>query len=344
MVWERALAVSGALPLAAALTAGSAHAYQLSSRDCDALDVADVREKFGVELALAGDSERFARPLHIEIACVGSRADLRVRDQTTETRSSVELFGLERPARSRALALALTELVLAGEAQREGDSTAEPALADVTSAEPDEAGFDDGAELTRAVPARDRAELPPWDTGSVRHSPDAEARRVLLQVHAVTSVRAFLQNEATFLGGGARVSSDPDRQLSLVVDGLWEQGTLGRTDVAGFTFGAFAMFNYSTPVAVLRAGVGSRFGHTEGAQATALQGLMPWGFPLAAMAATLRAGNVSTELHIEGGYTDLGGRGAQALGHGPFIGVELGFGFGLAPEPDEARVVAASTP
>jgi hypothetical protein len=342
MVWERALAVSGAAALAVALSTAGAHAYELSSRDCDALDLADVREKFGVELALAGDSERFARPLNIEIACVGSRADLLVRDQAMETKSSVELFGLERPARSRALALALTELVLSGEMPHENAAAAESQTAG--SADAVDAGFEDGAELTLSVPARERAEQPPWDTGKTRRSPDAEAKRVALQVHAVTSVRAFLQNEATFLGGGARVSSDPDRQVSLVIDGLWEQGTLGRTDVAGFTFGAFAMYNYSTPVAVLRAGVGSRVGYTDGAEATALGGLMPWGFPLAAVAASLRAGSVSTELHVEGGYTDLGGSGAESLGHGPFIGVELGLGFGFTPPPPEPRTVAVSTP
>ena len=71
---------------------------------------------------------------------------------------------------------------------------------------------------------------------------------------------------------------------------------------------------------------------------------MPWGFPLAAVAASLRAGSVSTELHVEGGYTDLGGSGAESLGHGPFIGVELGFGFGFTPPPPEPRTVAVSTP
>lgn len=334
MVWERAAAMCGALSLACALTPRAAHAYELSSRDCDAFELEDVRERFGVELALAGDSERFSRPLRIEIACVGSRADLSVHDETSQTKSSVELFGLERPARSRALALALTELVLSGEALREGGAMPAASDADATS---DAAGFEDSAELTLAVPARERNQTPPWDTGEVRRSPDADPARVVAQIHAVTSVRAFLQNEATFLGAGARVSTDPDRRVSLVVDGLWEQGTFGRTDVSGITFGAFVMVNYDTPVAVLRGGIGSRVGYTEGAQASALNGLMPWGWPLAAVGATLRAGSVSTDLSVEGGYTDLGGSTERALGHGPFVGVELGFGFGVvttnAPSP-----------
>ena len=342
MVWERALAVSAALSLTTALTAAPAAAYDLSSRNCEALDLRDLREKFGVELALAGDSERFARPLQIEIACVGSRADLRVRDRATETTSSVELFGLERTARSRALALALTELVLSSEAREVAVEDAQ--TEDGAPSKTADAGFEDGAELSLAVPARERAEAPPWDTGEVRRSPDADAPRVLAQIHAVTSVRAFLQNNASFLGGGARFSTDPDRQMSVVFDGLWEQGTLGRTDVAGLTFGAFAMLNHSTEVAVLRAGVGARVGYTEGAESSALGGLMPWGFPLVAVAGTLRAGSVSTELHVEGGYTDLGGSTSAALGRGPFVGVELGFGFGVPGEgsSDEPRAVASS--
>lgn len=335
----------GALSLACALGPGTAHAYELSSRDCDALDLGDVRERFGVELALAGDSERFSRPLRIEIACVGSRADLIVRDQSMASKSSVELFGLGRPARSRALALALTELVLSGEALRDGDTKPEATASHSADAEPAsaDAGFEDGAELSLSAPLRDRAELPPWDTGEVRRSPDADAPRVVAQIHAVTSVRAFLQNEATFLGAGARVATDPDRSVSLVVDGLWEQGTFGRTDVSGMTLGAFVMVNYDTSVAVLRAGLGSRIGYTEGAQSSALGGLMPWGWPLAAVGATLRAGSVSTELSVEGGYTDLGGTTEQALGHGPFVGVELGFGFGVAATPPNSpRSVASS--
>ena len=337
----------GALSLACALVPRAAHAYELSSRDCDALDLGDLREKFGVELALSGDSERFSRPLRIEIACVGSRADLIVHDQATATKSSVELFGLERPARSRALALALTELVLSGEALREGEAKPDaPAVNSADSEATADTGFDDGAELSLSAPGRDRVEPPPWDTGEVRRSPDADAPRIAAQVHAVTSVRAFLQNEATFLGAGARVSTDPDRSVSLVVDGLWEQGTFGRTDVSGMTLGAFVMVNYGTSVAVLRAGLGSRVGYTEGAQSSALNGLMPWGWPLAAVGATLRAGSVSTELSVEGGYTDLGGTTAQSLGHGPFVGVELGFGFGVAATAaatSPSRTVASSS-
>lgn len=135
-----------------------------------------------------------------------------------------------------------------------------------------------------------------------------------------------MTDKATFLGTGARFSTDLSSPASFVIDGLWERGTLGRTDVTTLTAGTFVMLNHSTPVGVLRLGLGSRLGGSTGSQSTVFDGLFPWGVPLVAAGGTLRAGLVSAELFAEGGYTELSG----TSGRGAFVGIQLGLGAGLS--------------
>lgn len=345
MVWERRF-IAGVALFAAALHGSPASAQVVRARGCDALDLPDLERKLQSELAIVTAEARPSPYRNIEIVCAGSRANVSVQNELGAMTSNVELFGFERAARSRALALAVTELLFASESVTATEVTAKGDAAEDTYAIADDSApiaVDESASEPLAAQTLDTPTLRPGDwlppeVEQARRERESFRYPVSAQVHALLSVRSFMTDKATFLGTGARFSSDLSKPASFVVDGLWERGTLGRTDVTSLTAGTFVMLNHSTPVGVLRLGIGSRIGSSTGSRSTVFDGLFPWGVPLVAAGGTLRAGLVSAELFAEGGYTELSG----TSGRGAFVGIQLGLGAGLSRAPLKPRRTLAN--
>jgi hypothetical protein len=333
MVWERQF-VAGVALLVFELYGLPASAQVLRARGCEALDLPDLERKLQSELAIVTAEARPSPYRDIEIVCAGTRARISVQNALGAMTSDVELFGFERAARSRALALAVTELLFASELPTDAETAAEREVPEDTATILDDQAQTDGNETGSeplSVQTLDTPTLRPGDwlppeVEQARRERESFRYPVSSQVHALLSVRSFMTDEATFLGTGARFSTDLSSPASFVVDGLWERGTLGRTDVTTLTAGTFVMLNHTTPIGVLRLGIGSRLGGSTGSRSTVFDGLFPWGVPLVAAGGTLRAGLVSAELFAEGGYTELSG----TSGRGAFVGIQLGLGAGLS--------------
>jgi hypothetical protein len=173
----------------------------------------------------------------------------------------------------------------------------------------------------------------------------------LFRTVVMGSVRSFVEDHGKLWGGGLRISEERFSRISWSADVLIEGGTLanGSSDyeIRSGTIGAWLMVYGRTggPAGLLtgRAGAGIRMGVIGSSSDTGGRGsnaVAPWGWPLAALSATLGR-KFLAELSLEAGYVVLpvGGVESGSNLRGGWVSVQFGLGHSNlrepTPEPEE---------
>lgn len=335
------------LSCALLLTAGQSRAapdlpVKLLVGECPDLDEAEIRRIAAAELRAQPSAESGPNVLEIAVTCEGPRVLIRVQDPLS--RKGVQRsfnLGLSDPkARSRLVAIAATELVLASWAELE---IGRPMTV------PPEGGVPTDAEKRKAAEiaaARLGIKLAPGEPGvkeavvpyepKQRHWYDVEtpADR-MFRFSAVVSARKFFDQPGLLWGGGLRLGEERFRFISWAADVLIESGTVGTGDtkyslLTSTIGGSLLLWGRIGPVTG-RLGAGLRAGFAEvGGSASSVA---PWGWPLGTSSISFRMDNgLVFDLTGEAGYVVLpaANPGQPDLRGGWFSGQ---IGIGYAPRP-----------
>ncbi len=315
-------------------------------RDCPQIAEREVERVLAAELGSEpGPQDGAADPTFIVATCTGPRVVIEVTDPISRKtlRRSFDL-SQSSSARSRLIAIAASELVLAG--------WAELALRPPLRVQPE--GAAPRAERARAAARRARQReadversAPAADALGAEADAEARARRqswLTLQIPArrrfrvvpLASMRRFITQDGALWGGGVRVGEEPLTNASWAIDALFESGNFkAKGDsyrVDSWSLGALIFLHARTGPLSLRAGGGLRGGlvAADAADNGANRTAIPWGWPLLALDFTLGE-QVLFELSAEGSYAVLPVT-PTSLGvsvRGVWVAVQVGVG--LAP-------------
>jgi len=337
---------------------------RLEFGQCPDLDETEVRRVATAELQGQPSASSGPNVLEIGVTCEGPRVIIRVKDPLSRkaVQRSFNLSMSDPPARSRLVAIAATELVLASWAELqvgrpltvppEGGSPREldrrvASVAITRVRTRAVAPSESGASQTPAVPAG--PDKPTAYEPTERRWYDLESPNDrMLRVTAVVSGREFFKLPGLLWGGGLRVGEERFRFMSWSADALVESGTVGKPDSHYDLFtatvgGALLLWARSGPITA-RLGVGLRAGLAEvGGTASSVA---PWGWPLGTSSVTIRfSRQLVLDLAGEAGYVVLGsGHAGQSDLKGGWFSGQIGVGFVPSPNPPRAaRGTGAAT-
>jgi hypothetical protein len=335
---------------------------RLELGQCPDLDETEVRRIATAELRAQPSSSSGPDVLDIAVTCEGPRVIIRVKDPLSRkaVQRSFNLAMSDPPARSRLVAIAATELVLASWAELEvgrpltvapeggfpGAYDKKVASVGVTSVgrpgtrAPAEAGT---VEPAGATPV----DQTPYEPTERRwYDLEAPSDR-MFRVTGVVSTRKFFKMPGLLWGGGFRTGEERFRFMSWSADMLFESGSVCTADNHYDLFtatigGALLLWARLGPITG-RIGVGLRAGLAEvGGNASSVA---PWGWPLGTSSFSIRiTRHVVLDLSGEAGYVVLPAErnGQPALKGGWFSG-QLGLGIVPSPNPPRtARETAAA--
>jgi hypothetical protein len=363
----RLLAVS--LSCALFLGAGRARAdpdlpVRLVLGECPDLDEAEVRRITAAELRARPSTESGPDVLEVGVNCNGPRVVIRVQDPLSRKGVSRSFnLGLSDPrARSRLVAIAATELVLASwaELQIGRPLTVEPEGGMPTEAEKravrkfiDAQSVGDVRVDIRAepvpvsvpptAPAENGTPPIPYEPSQRRWYEVESPSDRMFRVMAIASTRKLFTRTGLLWGGGVRVGEERFRFFSWSADMLFENGTVGGnysifTATAGGSLFLWGRLGFVTG----RIGAGLRAGLAEvgGVAST----VAPWGWPLGTSSISIRIGpGVVLDLCGEGGYVVIPSeRTGQADIKGGWFSGQVGFGFTPSSPPRPSRERAAA--
>jgi hypothetical protein len=251
---------------------------------CDDLDEAEIRRITAAELGARPTDSGGADVTEVNVACDMSHVVIRVRDPLS--RKAVQRsfnLGLSDPrARSRLVAIAATELVLASwaELQTNPKPHVEP-----DGPTPPQPSLQAARQIASEYATSYQPKLRTWYDAD---TPEDRSFRIV----ALASTRSFFGHPGTLWGGGVRVGEERFRFLSWSADLLLERGTIGSSqglfDVSTTTLGGVAA---TTP---------------RDAQSSTGPSLAPWGWPLGTASVSLRlAAAWVIDVSCEAGYVVL---------------------------------------
>ncbi|HVU05617.1 MAG TPA: hypothetical protein VHE30_27905, partial [Polyangiaceae bacterium] len=266
----------------------------------------------------------------VTVKCQASRVNILVSDPLSR-KSVTRSFdiGLSDPrARSRLVAIAATELVLASWTELETNPTlhVEP-IGPVPSR--------DVRKAAREI-AKEKMEHyePKVETWYELETPKERSLRIV----AIASGRRFFTHGGGLYGAGLRMGEERFKFLAWAADAVLETGTIltgGETNYRVTTSTASGMLlGYLRSGAfTARAGAGLRVGlaastSTSG-QFSGATSLTPWGWPLGVMCFSLAGGGLVLDLSGEAGYVVLPVRGGGATIEGGWFAGQIGLGLVL---------------
>lgn len=325
MSWSLAIRVACGIALASSTTAhaNAPATIVLSVAECDSVDVDELARLLHIELrgaAIASEDGAEASAT-IGVTCRGPMVELEVVDRLTgkTSRRSLDLSGTSTIARTRLVALAVTDLVSASWAELILESSTRRARAPTVEKAPE-------THARQVV----RARVQP----SPRH-------RVLAFGSATTTFAGFWA-----FGGGLRVGGDLGGRLGWSVDAGFDRGATRipegevELDRAHLTmaFGARARLGSST----LRVHGGARLGYArmtgEPARPEEFAGRTlrgpTFGPAIAALVTTPPWGRFVLEGGVLAGWDVIGVRGlgferGEVTASGPYLAITIGGGFAL---------------
>lgn len=300
--------------------------------DCPALTEEDVRRVLAAELNTDLVKWDSTWVTVVKVSCDETTARVQVRDPVTRKRleRTLNLGPVPERSRERLVALATAEMVIASWAELEVVRT--PAI-EPTGAPPPSTVVD----AARGIVADERAERA--EAERQRTAPERHGRRVREKEQhrlvPLVSLRSFVNQPGTLVGGGARYGAELRRVFSWSADGLIESGRVrgahSPIDVVSSTVAGRIAFSYYGQWGAIRGGGGLRFGVIR-ARVEADSGdvtnssVVPWGWPMLVTSLDIAmAPKVVLELAGEAGYVllPLGG------GEPPLEGVWLSGQFGV---------------
>ena len=275
---------------------------------CEDLDETEIRRITAAELGARSTDSGGDDVTEVNVACDMSHVVIRVRDPLS--RKAVQRsfnLGLSEPrARSRLVAIAATELVLASWSELQTNPT--------LHVEPE--GPAPPAPSVRAARqiAREEHVSPPYQpklrTWYDADTPEDRSFRIV----ALASTRSFFSHPGTLWGGGVRVGEERFRFLSWSADLLLERGTIGSSEgqfeVSTTTLGGALFLSGRTGPLTGRLGAGLRVGFAATAphdqQSSGGPALAPWGWPLGTASLSMRlAPELVIDVSCEAGYVVL---------------------------------------
>jgi len=312
----------GFVVTAPAFAAEPSLGLRLMLEHCPQVDRREVERVLAAELGAHLEGSTTADVTTIVARCEGSRLVLDVTDPISRKtlRRRFDLGAAGAPGRSRLVAIAASELVLASWAELElnpslrvepeggaPDATAAQAARERLRLRPPLTPLPD--ELAGAEPARVEI-LAPREGWFQASRP--EHRR--LRGVGLLSVRQFLNREGALYGGGLRLGQEPLVATSWAIDTIFESGKIHdrsgrRFDVDSWTLGAHVLLARRLEPVILRAGIGLRAGAVVSAPPAASSRdvvAVPWGWPLLALSVTLKGGGgFVLDVSGEGSYVAL---------------------------------------
>lgn len=315
-------------------------AIGLGIESCPDVSQKEVARALAAELGVKVAAEA-AEPITLVSArCEGTRMVLDVTDPVSR-KTLRRRFDLgSAPARSRLVAIAASELVLASWAELEIN----PTLRVEPEGEPASPGTKEAARRRlpgRVAPATPAPPRAPPKAPPKPEPPKAEIRGVSvlepgsLRLVGLASVRGFVAHPGALWGGGIRVGQQPLTRLSWAVDTLYESGDIevsdGRLKTDTWTMGGQLFYTGGTEQAQGRVGAGVRAGMVAtrpSGEVPSGRAVAPWGWPFAAVSATLRKGAFAFDVSAEGGYGALpvGGGSTGITLTGVWLSAQLGLG------------------
>jgi hypothetical protein len=320
-------------------------------RECEGVVETEVERVIAAELgAETNAADGTQDPTWIVARCAGTRVVIEVSDGISRKtlKRSFELGAAPAHARGRLIAIAASELVLAGWAELavrpklrvepEGDPpSAERVQAAVQRTQrrfsEERWPAEQPAAADAATEASEREERPHTRGNWLTLQPP---ERRLFRIMPLGSVRGFFGHDGLLKGGGLRLGEERLKSVSWAVDALVESGTIDRFRIDSYTLGAELYLYASTGFFAARMGAGLRAGLTN-ANSTDDDPLhepstspSPWGWPMVAFSLSLgKSGGPVFEVGAEGGYVTLpvtAGRDGLSI-RGPWFGVQAGIGF-----------------
>ena len=311
-------------------------------KGCSELREREVERILATELAVdASHSESVREPTWVVVTCEESKAIVEVHDPLS--RKIVQRrfdFGTSNPkARSRLVALAAAELVLASWAELA--VLPEPRIApEGAPASPEQRRL----IRERVVGPKVKTVLLGTDPNIARESEGPNGERIVYgdytwerfpgrsisRVIALGSIRKFPGSDGQLFGGGARFGTDLVPLHGWAVDALVESGTLGGVKVDSFSAGAMLYFvGESGRHMIARAGAGLRAGLLRGSGNNVVFPAF-WGWPMLAIAVDARFDSLIIEISSEAGYATLPSRpGSSESSSGVWVGAQVGLGLAL---------------
>jgi hypothetical protein len=310
----------------------SAPPVRVTVDQCEAIDEAEVRRILSAELGTSPSNIAGPSVTDVVITCEHTRVIVRVRDPISRKAMQRSFdIGLSDPkARSRLVALASSELILASWAELEMNPRLKVAP---------EGPEPNPQAISAAKRAVDDFEYhpkppPPWyETETPRDR--------LLRFVFMGSVRGFFDRTGTLWGGGFRVGEERFRIVSWSADFLFETGDVQTNAHAPYrvetgTLGAWLLLYKRWGILTGRAGAGLRLVAVSSTPrapniAEGSTTIAPWGWPLAASSLTLKLGpTFLVELSGEVGYAVLPVPSASDPGvRGAWFSGQFGVGFAL---------------
>jgi hypothetical protein len=315
-------------------------------RECGELRESEVERIISAELGSSATEDEPQEPTWIVATCDNTRVLVEVGDTISRKtlRRSFDLGRAPAQARSRLVAIAASELVLA--------SWAELAIRPRLRVEPE--GPPPSAE--RAARARERATrvspappvgpepgLEPATVAEERDEPlllaprqrwldELPPDRRRFRLTGMATVRAFLSQDATLWGAGARIGEERLVLTSWALDAMFERGTVSGFEVQSWSVGGMLYLYGRARFLTGRIGAGLRVGLSASTAAAGKSSppptrvLIPWGWPMLAAGVSIGRELVALELSAESGYVSFPvSSGANGLSVGGlWVGVQLG--------------------
>jgi hypothetical protein len=316
---------------------------RLEVGQCPDLDAAEIRRLATAELSAQPAAAGDPGVLDIGVVCDGPRVTIRVKDPLSRklVQRSFNLSASDPPARSRLVAIAATELVLASWAELEVGRRL--TVAPEGGVPSDEDRRVASVALTHMPPiigpaVRAGAPAIPYEPLDRRWYDLESPIDRMFRVTAVVSTRKFFNLPGLLWGGGVRLGEERFHFMSWSADVLFESGTVGHQDNPYRLFtatagGSLLLWARIGPITG-RIGGGLRAGLAEvGGSASSVA---PWGWPLGTSSITFRiTRHLVIDLTGEAGYVVLPGARQQTLTGGWFSG-QLGLGIVPSPNPPRA--------
>jgi hypothetical protein len=323
-------------------------------RECEGVVETEVERVLAAELGAETNADDQAQdPTWIVARCTGSRVVIEVSDGISRKtlRRSFELGAAPAQARGRLIAIAGSELVLAGWAELavrpklrvepEGDAPSAEHLETAAQRAKrgvsiEERAVEQSAELAATSESEPPGEERPRAERKATWFALQPPERRLFRIMPLGSVRGFFGHDGLLKGGGLRLGEERLVGSGWAVDALVESGSIDSFRIDSYTLGAELYVYASSHNVTGRAGAGLRAGL---ATATPSEGdpppepsssPTPWGWPMLALSMTFGASRGPVfELSAEGGYVTLPvaeGRYGISI-RGPWFGLQAGIGF-----------------
>jgi hypothetical protein len=254
-------------------------------RECEGVVETEVERVLAAELGAEANADDQAQdPTWIVARCAGSRVIIEVNDGISRKtlRRSFDLGTAAPQARGRLIAIAASELVLAGWAELavrpklrvepEGDPASaaniETAVQRAKRRFSDEAWpIDPPAQpVADGEPGRPSEERPHGERKGTWFTLQPPERR-LFRIVPLGSVRGFFGHDGLLKGGGLLLGEERLVGSGWAVDALVESGTIDSFRIDSYTLGAELYVYASSRYVTVRAGAGLRAGLRDAIQA-----------------------------------------------------------------------------